>query len=171
MPDDLRLHCGSIPAYAGEPSSGRTSALSRRVYPRVRGGAAQRTITKTVTKGLSPRTWGSRNRKRGRIIVGGSIPAYAGEPLDHKHLIQKKFCDLHLVFKERLNQPPARAIVMPSSSNRVLAGTPKCAKPSPAIASRSRQIMTILPRGSNVCHSAMTFHTRSLTPLLIRALT
>ncbi len=76
---------GSIPACAGEPQSARSRSRTRRVYPRVCGGAASRRRTSACSRGLSPRVRGSLNdlNKRGRDV--GSIPACAGEPPSGVH--------------------------------------------------------------------------------------
>ena len=65
---------GSIPAYAGEPSSVILFAEFKRVYPRVCGGTIRPVFTESCKL--------------------GSIPAYAGEPLVANLLIL-------LVFKEQ----------------------------------------------------------------------
>ena len=71
----------SIPAHAGEPTavpSLRSNALP--VYPRPRGGAVSDLATRTILRGLSPPTRGSRQYDRHQDTVMGSIPAHAGEP-------------------------------------------------------------------------------------------
>ena len=72
---------GSIPAYAGEPRRVVSSLVSLLVYPRVCGGTM-------AVKGFSERVQGLSPRMRGNPTAisilgddGGSIPAYAGEPL------------------------------------------------------------------------------------------
>ena len=73
----------SIPARAGEPyrSSGKVWAF--KVYPRACGGTFPPSATGRWATGLSPRVRGNRCK----VMVGqnrsGSIPARAGEPIDH----------------------------------------------------------------------------------------
>ena len=71
---------GSIPACAGEPPSKTASAHTRRVYPRVCGGASLLDMCAVDPLGLSPRVRGSRLRGIGHPQRLGSIPACAGEP-------------------------------------------------------------------------------------------
>ncbi len=71
---------GSIPAGAGEPTSGTIGGRARKVYPRVGGGAILIGITIRGNQGLSPRGRGSRFSALLRAIIMGSIPAWAGEP-------------------------------------------------------------------------------------------
>ena len=71
---------GSIPACAGEPFRWARQVFRMMVYPRVCGGATNRTTYEPQYFGLSPRVRGSRGRT---VDVGGdlgSIPACAGEP-------------------------------------------------------------------------------------------
>ena len=70
----------SIPACAGEPSMPRRSSMPRRVYPRVCGGTCRPRAQSGVVEGLSPRVRGNPAPGRGVGVVGGSIPACAGEP-------------------------------------------------------------------------------------------
>ena len=72
---------GSIPAWAGEPQGRRQWMISRRVYPRVGGGAKMDGINAVRRTGLSPRGRGSLSSMPGVISSTGSIPAWAGEPL------------------------------------------------------------------------------------------
>ena len=76
---------GSIPAYAGEPCSQHLTAGNRRVYPRIRGGTTETAILAHNAQGLSPHTRGNRTRDADSIVLGGSIPAYAGEPESMQH--------------------------------------------------------------------------------------
>ncbi len=91
-----RLRCrpsGSIPAQAGEPSGPPEGSSSPGVHPRAGGGAFASFGSPSMTSGPSPRRRGSQRsgpspRRRGsqsgrwrRDIIGGSIPAQAGEPL------------------------------------------------------------------------------------------
>ncbi len=71
---------GSIPACAGEPVEDGAGRITKRVYPRVCGGAHHSHTALIQNEGLSPRVRGSRiNLPIGRIKIG-SIPACAGEP-------------------------------------------------------------------------------------------
>ena len=93
---------GSIPAWAGEPRSGRATRIGCRVYPRVGGGTRPIAPYAQVMWGLSPRGRGKPScnasfspcrrglspRGRGNhqevepvVVAGGSIPAWAGEPV------------------------------------------------------------------------------------------
>ena len=54
-----RLRQGSIPAWAGEPSSQPHNAGSGRVYPRVGGGTASGLARGRNAAGLSPRGRGN----------------------------------------------------------------------------------------------------------------
>ena len=71
---------GSIPARAGEPSARRSSATDSRVHPRASGGAYPRPSPHNLLRGPSPRERGSRRTHLPQAILGGSIPARAGEP-------------------------------------------------------------------------------------------
>ena len=69
----------SIPAWAGEtlPAPGPGGLL--KVYPRVGGGNAEKTLYKALQGGLSPRGRGKRGESQGCGGGQGSIPAWAGE--------------------------------------------------------------------------------------------
>ena len=71
----------SIPACAGEPSSGAFDFSAYQVYPRVCGGACFVWGNTEQTIGLSPRVRGSRNFGSLRRESQRSIPACAGEPV------------------------------------------------------------------------------------------
>ena len=71
---------GSIPAWAGEPPSGRWTTDHRGVDPRVGGGAGETAGIKPGMKGRSPRGRGSPNFVAEPGKIDGSIPAWAGEP-------------------------------------------------------------------------------------------
>ncbi len=77
---------GSIPACAGEPSSGRSSRSRHGVYPRVCGGAWKALREIVTAQGLSPRVRGSRAPCRARSRSRRSIPACAGEPSNRPRL-------------------------------------------------------------------------------------
>ena len=72
---------GSIPACAGEPIGEVERAAAYEVYPRVCGGTACPSCTRTVRGGLSPRVRGNPDRLFVLRVVPGSIPACAGEPI------------------------------------------------------------------------------------------
>ena len=71
---------GSIPAWAGEPTSKSPPAMRKGVYPRVGGGTVLQGIEAVRQAGLSPRGRGNLAGARRRAGQGGSIPAWAGEP-------------------------------------------------------------------------------------------
>ena len=73
---------GSIPAHAGEPPGGQhmTTTITPTVYPRPRGGTAQRCFGGRHIGGLSPPTRGNPPPTPATRAAGGSIPAHAGEP-------------------------------------------------------------------------------------------
>ena len=56
------VDAGSIPAHAGEPSTGGRTGWKTRVYPRPRGGTLPGTIDSISMMGLSPPTRGNRRR-------------------------------------------------------------------------------------------------------------
>ena len=70
----------SIPACAGEPESSAPRSDPPSVYPRVCGGADQRSSPLVEETGLSPRVRGSHRTKTQRGSPIRSIPACAGEP-------------------------------------------------------------------------------------------
>ena len=70
----------SIPACAGEPTSGDPNDKLRRVYPRVCGGASLGCPQPGSHPGLSPRVRGSRSTGLPSPLRMRSIPACAGEP-------------------------------------------------------------------------------------------
>ena len=71
---------GSIPANAGKPPTAPPSPAGTRVYPRERGEAAGVNNSRRCSRGLSPRTRGSRRRPARTAAAAGSIPANAGKP-------------------------------------------------------------------------------------------
>ena len=71
---------GSIPAWAGEPTSLRGTREPPWVYPRVGGGTAVVEAKADLRSGLSPRGRGNRSEDFGRHDHPRSIPAWAGEP-------------------------------------------------------------------------------------------
>ena len=73
---------GSIPACAGEPSSGLSVASEKTVYPRVCGGTSRVLSGPVDADGLSPRVRGNLTCHLNCLTTLGSIPAYAGEPVE-----------------------------------------------------------------------------------------
>ena len=73
-------HPGSIPACAGEPLLLLSTAVNRRVYPRVCGGTPLTAATPASPTGLSPRVRGNPIPALPRPRRRWSIPACAGEP-------------------------------------------------------------------------------------------
>ena len=74
----------SIPACAGEPLASRRFDGIAEVYPRVCGGThiiPCDCYRQSESRGLSPRVRGNLFQRRHVVILGGSIPACAGEPL------------------------------------------------------------------------------------------
>ena len=74
-----RVIAGSIPACAGEAANATITSLQAEVYPRVCGGSAFSSVSMMRRIGLSPRVRGKPLKRTCRIILGGSIPACAGE--------------------------------------------------------------------------------------------
>ncbi len=81
---------GPIPACAGEPVSASIHGLDLGAYPRMRGGTHGTRAHPLVQQGLSPHARGNPEKNTRSISAQGPIPACAGEPLDHKLLIQKE---------------------------------------------------------------------------------
>ncbi len=71
---------GSIPARAGEPPPPAARGARERVYPRAGGGTAVISLKPVEVSGLSPRGRGNLKTSLAIALVGGSIPARAGEP-------------------------------------------------------------------------------------------
>ena len=78
---------GSIPACAGEPIEYAGHLVEVGVYPRMRGGTDVTRTRYPPAAGLSPHARGNPLTAHHPQGWWGSIPACAGEPLDHKHLI------------------------------------------------------------------------------------
>ena len=70
----------SIPACAGEPSPLSLVTSTTTVYPRVCGGTCSVSAASSSNDGLSPRVRGNRSPPMRCPVIGGSIPACAGEP-------------------------------------------------------------------------------------------
>ena len=114
--------CGSIPAHAGETSRSRVPQPSAQVDPRSRGGDRRGFCLRRECQGRSPLT-------RGRLFeIGtsgpspGSIPAHAGETLDHKRLTALVIS----IFKEPVRRQDAalRDSRRPSTSTNSTGGLP-----------------------------------------------
>ena len=75
---------GSIPACAGEPANRASPPCRTGVYPRVCGGTERWEPWGYLATGLSPRVRGNLAVACSCSIDDGSIPACAGEPLDHR---------------------------------------------------------------------------------------
>ena len=72
---------GSIPAWAGQPSSGLDLPRFSTVYPRVGGATLKTRVTLAPFFGLSPRGRGNPPRPPPPEIIARSIPAWAGQPI------------------------------------------------------------------------------------------
>ena len=72
---------GSIPACAGKPITGPTSAPRETVYPRVCGETPATLFAASASPGLSPRVRGNRRAGTEAHSPWRSIPACAGKPL------------------------------------------------------------------------------------------
>ncbi len=91
IPADLvAFDAGPIPACAGEPHPSRSCRFRCGAYPRMRGGTPMVDEARKAGLGLSPHARGNLTWKSPITSAAGPIPACAGEPLDHKHLIQKE---------------------------------------------------------------------------------
>ncbi len=71
---------GPIPACAGEPCSETSHPLSRRAYPRMRGGTFATAFRYLKIRGLSPHARGNPAGTASGDGYEGPIPACAGEP-------------------------------------------------------------------------------------------
>ena len=78
----IGFNSGSIPACAGEPTSGGWHRLQYSVYPRVCGGTRLPPAGAPGMRGLSPRVRGNRPGGQRSAERRWSIPACAGEPSD-----------------------------------------------------------------------------------------
>ena len=76
-----RVGVRSIPACAGAPGGGVLNVRHHTVYPRVCGGTRGKLATVGVTRGLSPRVRGHRQRNTLDREGVRSIPACAGAPV------------------------------------------------------------------------------------------
>ena len=74
---------GSIPAWAGQPISGHIRIPRPRVYPRVGGATPTSRPQRVRESGLSPRGRGNHCLKVQVLGGNGSIPAWAGQPIEH----------------------------------------------------------------------------------------
>ena len=71
---------GPIPAQAGEPRPVRPASTPIRAYPRAGGGTTSDDTLLLDYQGLSPRRRGNLLSRGAGWIMGGPIPAQAGEP-------------------------------------------------------------------------------------------
>ena len=78
----------SIPACAGEPQGAAIPCREIGVYPRVCGGTVRRHRESQSPLGLSPRVRGNPKSIFLLVVLGGSIPACAGEPSQPPHWAQ-----------------------------------------------------------------------------------
>ena len=152
----------SIPACAGEPYAGHTIRSSRRVYPRVCGGAALGFTTPPAADGLSPRVRGSPHHATNRSSCLGSIPACAGEPRGRDlrsgaRRVYPRVCGgagavlVGLTATPGLS-PRVRGSPLPPGDRLRAAGSiPACAG-EPSTWSRVRRSMQVYPR---VCGGAL----------------
>ena len=79
----MMISPGSIPACAGEPSTGYCYRCQVTVYPRVCGGTEAPPPASICRQGLSPRVRGNRRHQPRNLRQARSIPACAGEPISH----------------------------------------------------------------------------------------
>ncbi len=77
---ERQSHLGTIPAWAGEPSSLRVGMIPPGDHPRVGGGTCRATRLRRPPVGPSPRGRGNHQRDPARRHSDGTIPAWAGEP-------------------------------------------------------------------------------------------
>ena len=75
-----RDRAGSIPAWAGKPTTACGKFGPIRVYPRVGGETRQPRVIQEVTDGLSPRGRGNLDIYPVQAVRSRSIPAWAGKP-------------------------------------------------------------------------------------------
>ena len=71
---------GPIPADAGQPSPPPPGSNSVRAYPRGRGATEHAVKIVNDKRGLSPRTRGNHAGVYDALVLGGPIPADAGQP-------------------------------------------------------------------------------------------
>ena len=76
----LRPAMGPIPAYAGQPNFVHAKWRLPGAYPRVCGATAATLPERRLLSGLSPRMRGNLLWASLLHVVGGPIPAYAGQP-------------------------------------------------------------------------------------------
>ena len=71
---------GTIPARAGEPPAAASGGSTRGDYPRTSGGTMPARSDRSIRLGLSPHERGNPRRRAVDRVLGGTIPARAGEP-------------------------------------------------------------------------------------------
>ena len=74
----------SIPAWAGQPDRRWTHGKQARVYPRVGGATGEYGPEAPERRGLSPRGRGNLDGLDHLRLAYRSIPAWAGQPLEHR---------------------------------------------------------------------------------------
>jgi len=84
-PDLARRSTGPIPTHVGEPSCARTAWRVSWAYPHARGGTWLCQAYLNSVEGLSPRTWGNRDRREPAEARDGPIPTHVGEPRASPH--------------------------------------------------------------------------------------
>ncbi len=77
---DSHRRRGPIPARAGQPLPASLRPGLLRAYPRSRGATASCSPSRAACKGLSPLARGNRACPRFALLLGGPIPARAGQP-------------------------------------------------------------------------------------------
>ena len=149
---------GSIPARAGEPGSRPRRVPPPGVYPRPCGGTFALCVYTDVVGGLSPPVRGNLKAEIAEEAKGRSIPARAGEPLEHnvlKYIIK----DLERPFGHHLRFTSKT----PSASTISLGAAPRHLIWRLPTASRSRHTKTTEPFRREFHQSETTFHIRVLT--------
>ena len=80
-------HHRSIPARAGQPLRRPSAASPTAVYPRACGATESCAVGNSGVYGLSPRVRGNRRALLMLVVTRRSIPARAGQPGSHPHLL------------------------------------------------------------------------------------
>ena len=74
------LRQGPIPACAGQPILPVHTVWDLGAYPRLRGATLRTQVVPTASTGLSPLARGNPHAVFEELVVGGPIPACAGQP-------------------------------------------------------------------------------------------
>ena len=166
----------SIPACAGEPVVRPLASVASPVYPRVCGGTGSFSTPTSPTCGLSPRVRGNQRLAAVARLVGGSIPACAGEP-------PAASCPSKWVrvYPRVCGGTPVKALVVAassglsprvrgnpfglSSSHRPLRSIPACAG-KPAVCVAERGAIAVYPRvcGGTCLRSSSASFRSGLSP-------